>query len=393
MAEPTTSLSELAWLFLRLGATAFGGPAAHIALMEEEVVRRRGWLSQQQFLDLLSATNLIPGPNSTELAIHIGYERRGWAGLLVAGSCFILPAMLLVMGFAWAYVRFGTLPALTGVLYGVKPVIVAVVAQALWSLGRTALTTWPLRLVAASALVLGLLGVHELLLLFAAGVATAAQRWPTLPRRTVPPALLLLLGAVAALASLPLLLAPGGPGGAAGPPGLGPLLLIFIKIGSVLYGSGYVLLAFLEADLVQRLHWLREAQLLDAVVVGQVTPGPVFTTATFIGYVLSGWRGALVATVGIFLPAFVFVGLSIPLLARLRRSPVAGAFLDGLNAASWALMAAVSVVLARTAVVDVPTTLLALLSAALLIRFRVNSAWLVLGAAVLGVGLHWAGLA
>ncbi|NVO30272.1 chromate efflux transporter [Hymenobacter lapidiphilus] len=397
-ASPTsapTSLRELAGLFLRLGSTAFGGPAAHVALMEEEVVRRRGWLTQQQFLDLLSAANLIPGPNSTELAIHIGYERRGWKGLLVAGTCFIVPAMLLVMAFAWAYVRFGTLPALTGVLYGVKPVIVAVVAQALWSLGKSALSTWPLRLVAGVALGLGLLGVNELLLLFAAGLATGALRWPTLAHRQVPPALLKLVGAVAALALLPLLVSLGAgttPTGAAAPLGLLPLGLAFVKIGSVLYGSGYVLLAFLDADLVQRFHWLTQGQLLDAVVVGQVTPGPVFTTATFVGYVLQGWRGALVATVGIFLPAFAFVGLSIKLVAQLRQSPLAGAFLDGLNAASWALMAAVSLTLARTALLDLPTVTLALVSAVLLLRYKVNSAWLVLGGAALGYGLQQAGL-
>jgi chromate transporter len=379
-------------LFLRLGTTAFGGPAAHIALMEEEVVRRRAWLTQQQFLDLLSAANLIPGPNSTELAIHIGYERRGWAGLLVAGTCFILPAMLIVMVFAGAYVRFGTLPALAGVLYGVKPVIVAVVAQALWSLGKSALQTWPLRLVAGAALALALLGANELLLLVAAGVATSARRWPTLPHKTVPPALLGLVGAVAALALLPALLGlgPGGATGAGAAPPLGllPLGLAFVKIGSVLYGSGYVLLAFLNTDLVQRFHWLTQGQLLDAVVVGQVTPGPVFTTATFVGYVLLGWRGALVATVGIFLPAFLFVALSTKLVAQLRQSPLAGAFLDGLNAASWALMAAVSLTLARTALLDGPTVLLAAAAAFLLLRYKVNSAWLVLGGGALGYGLH-----
>ncbi|GAA3921241.1 chromate efflux transporter [Hymenobacter algoricola] len=366
-----------------------------MALMEEEVVRRRGWLTQQQFLDLLSAANLIPGPNSTELAIHIGYERRGWAGLLVAGTCFIVPAMLIVMAFAGAYVRFGTLPALTGVLYGVKPVIVAVVMQALWSLGQSALKTWPLRLVAAAALILSLLGANELLLLFAAGLTTGLLRWPTLAHKTVPPALFKLVGAVAALALLPLLVGLGAgaaPTGAATPLGLLPLGLAFVKIGSVLYGSGYVLLAFLDADLVQRFHWLTQGQLLDAVVVGQVTPGPVFTTATFVGYVLQGWRGALVATAGIFLPAFVFVALSIQLVAQLRQSPLAGAFLDGLNAASWALMAAVSLTLARTALLDLPTVALALGSALLLLRYKVNSAWLVLGGAALGYGLHQTGV-
>ncbi|UYZ59356.1 chromate efflux transporter [Hymenobacter latericus] len=391
--EARTSLAELAFLFLRLGATAFGGPAAHVALMEEEVVRRRQWLTQQRFLDLLSAANLIPGPNSTELAIHLGYERRGWAGLLVAGSCFILPAMLIVMALAWVYVRFGTLPAFSGVLYGVKPVIVAVVAQALWSLGRSALRTSGLQVLAVAALAASLLGANELLVLFATGAVAVALRWPQLPTRTVPTALPILFGAVAVLALLPWALGlRAAPAAAAAPLSPGALLLAFGKIGSVLYGSGYVLLAFLNADLVLRFGWLTHGQLLDAVVVGQVTPGPVFTTATFIGYVLLGWRGALAATVGIFLPAFVFVALSIPLLAELRRSPVAAAFLDGLNVASWALMAAVSVGLARTAVVDAPSLLLAGLAAVLLLRYKVNSAWLVLGGAAAGYALQHLGL-
>ena len=369
-------LRELAWLFLRLGTTAFGGPAAHIAMMEDEVVRRRQWLSREEFLDLLGATNLIPGPNSTEMAIHIGHRRAGWAGLVVAGSCFILPATLIVTAIAWAYVRFGQLPKVEGLLYGVKPVIIAVVLQALWGLGRTALKTKPLAGVAVVAATLSFLGVNELLLLFSAGLLVAATRW-VMHRQHMP-----LLG-LAPL--LPLAGAAGVAGAAAAPFGLWPMFLFFLKIGSVLFGSGYVLLAFLRADLVDRWHWLTESQLLDAIAVGQITPGPVFTTATFIGYILSGVPGATLATVGIFLPAFFFVAISGPLVPRLRRSPVAGAFLDGLNVASLALMAVVTWQLGRVAVCDWITAALAVASGVLLFRYRVNSAWLVLGGAVAGV--------
>lgn len=351
-------LGELAWLFLRLGTTAFGGPAAHIAMMQDEVVRRRGWLSQEEFLDLLGATNLIPGPNSTEMAIHVGRLRAGWPGLAVAGACFILPAALIVTGLAWGYVHLGASPQAAGLLYGVKPVVIAVVAQALWSLGRAAVKSWGLAMVALAVLAGEVLGVGEIPLLALAGIATAAAHW--IGRRR---------GSAAAVA----------------PFGLWPLFVVFAKIGSVLYGSGYVLLVFLRSELVARLGWLTERQLLDAVAVGQVTPGPVFTTATFLGYVLGGGPGAVAATLGIFLPAFFFVAVSGPLIPRLRRSPTAGAVLDGVNVASLGLMVVVSWQLARTALVDVFTVLLAGVSLLLLVRYRINSAWLVLGGAVLGL--------
>ncbi len=361
-----SSLSELAGLFLKLGTTAFGGPAAHIAMMEEEVVRRRRWLTREQFLDYLGATNLIPGPNSTELAIHIGHSRAGWPGLLVAGACFILPATLIVTAIAWAYERFGALPAVGGVLYGVKPVVIALVVQALWGLGRTALKTRGLVALGLAALSAAALGVHELLVLFAAGATMA------LIRRGA-------RGAAAVVAFVP-----PGLAVAVMPFGLWPLFGIFVKIGAVLFGSGYVLLAFLRADLVERLGWLTERQLLDAVAAGQVTPGPVFTTATFIGYVLGGGAGAAVATAGIFLPAFVFVALSGPLVPRLRRSPTAAAVLDGVNVASLVLMAVVTWQLGQAALVDALTVVLAGVSAFLVIRYRINSAWLVLGGALAG---------
>jgi chromate transporter len=291
----------LAVLFLKLGAIAFGGPAAHIAMMEYEVVRRRRWLSREEFLDLLGATNLIPGPNSTELAIHLGHRRAGWPGLLVAGACFILPAALIVTAFAWAYVRYGALPEVAGILYGVKPVIIAVVLRALWSLARAAIKTRFLAAVGTAGVVLSFLGVNELLILVGAGLVVGSGRGvarrikggcgPVSLFSASPLALLFQSGATAGAAAVPF--------------GLWPLFWFFLKIGSVLFGSGYVLLAFLRADLVERWHWLSESQLLDAIAVGQVSPGPVFTTATFIGYVLGGPAGATVATTAIFLPAFI----------------------------------------------------------------------------------------
>ena len=378
-----TELKQLAGLFLKLGATAFGGPAAHIAMMEEEVVRRRGWLSREAFLDLVGATNLIPGPNSTEMAIHIGYTRARWAGLLVAGLSFILPAFLITGALAWAYVRFGKLPQATGLLYGVKPVVIAIVSQALWGLGRTAVKTQSLAVVGVAAGVLTFLGVNELLVLLTAGLIVPLSRWAVRAGRkgVQPPAVLCTMGALIPLAA-------GSPATVttlAAPFGLWPLFVFFTKVGAVLFGSGYVLLAFLRADLVNRWGWISEAQLLDATAVGQVTPGPVFSTATFIGYILAGPMGALAGTVGIFLPAFFFVAISGPLVPRLRRSPVAGSFLDGVNVASLALMAVVTWQLGRAALVDLPSVALGVAAALALFRFRLNSAWLVLGAA--GIGL------
>lgn len=381
------SLLELALIFLRLGTVAFGGPAAHLAMMRQEFVERRAWLTEAEFLDLVGASNLIPGPGSTEVAIFIGLRRAGWVGLALAGLCFILPASLIVTAIAWAYVRFGHLPQAAGILYGIKPVIIAVVAQALWTLGRVALKKRLLVVVGVAALVLCFLGVPPLALLFGAGALLGVRGWladePT--RRAKP--LLALAVVVAILLGLPLLFTVLQPP-AASTVGLSPLFLVFAKIGSVVFGSGYVLLAFLRADLVTRLHWLTSAQLLDAVAVGQFTPGPVFTTATFIGYVVAGPWGALVATLGIFLPAFVLVALSGPLIPRIRRSPTAAAFLDGVNVAALALMAFVTWQLARAALVDGPTVSLAVIAAFLLFRWRINSAWLVIGGAIAGTSLQ-----
>lgn len=345
-------------------------------MMEDEVVRRRAWLTREQFLDYLGATNLIPGPNSTELAIHIGHARAGWPGLLVAGMAFILPATLIVAAAGWSYVRYGALPELAGVLYGIKPVAIAIVAQALWRLGRTAVRTAGLAMLALAATAAAASGVHELVVLAGAALITAgAARASRALRR--PSSLLAAGTVVGATATV----------GAAAPSmvpfALWPLFLVFAKAGAVLFGSGYVLLAFLRADLVERLGWLTEAQLVDAIAIGQVTPGPVFTTATFIGYLLGGPAGAVVATAGIFLPAFVFVALSGPLVPRLRRSIVAGAVLDGVNVASLALMAVVSWHLGRATLVDPLTIGLAVASLIALTRWRLNSAWLIgCGAAV-----------
>lgn len=382
-----SQLVELVLLFLRLGTTAFGGPAAHIAMMEDEVVRRRGWLSREKFLDLLGATNLIPGPNSTEMAIHIGYLRGGWAGLVAAGVSFIIPAMIIVTAFAWAYVRFQQLPQAAWLLYGVKPVVIAIVMQALWGFSRSAIKTNFLGALAILAAALNYLGLDELALLLGSGLL-ASWHWGLRPAGEGNLRALLvmtaLIGALLAAGFFVMRLS----GSAYVQFGLPALFLFFLKVGSILFGSGYVLLAFLQADLVQNWHWLTAGQLLDATAVGQVTPGPVFTTATFIGYLLAGVPGALIATAGIFLPAFIFVALSGPLVPRLRKSALAGAFLDGVIAASLSLMAVVTWRLGRDALTDLPTVLLALGSAFLLIRWRVNSLWLVLGGAVIGLLLY-----
>jgi chromate transporter len=375
------TLGEIALLFLRLGCTAFGGPAAHVAIMQHEVVERRRWLSSERFLDLLGATNLIPGPSSTELAIFIGYDQAGWRGLVLAGLCFILPAAVMVTVLAWAYLSFGSLPQIAGILYGIKPVVIAVVVQALWGLAPKAIkgSTW-LAVLGLAACVASALGVNALVVLITSGVVSfvgtqlASNKGAA---RSVDPGIFGILA--------------GGGASAAVPVSFVPLFLAFLKIGAVVFGSGYVLLAFLRADLVDRLHWLTEQQLLDAVAIGQVTPGPVFATATFIGYVVSAPRGTIsgvwgagVATIAIFLPGFLFVALARPLVVRVRRSLAAAAFLDGVNLAALALMAVVTVQLARSALVDLPAAVVALLAALALIRFKVNTTWLVAGGAVLG---------
>jgi chromate transporter len=363
-------LRELTRLFLRLGFTAFGGPAAHIAMMHDEVVRRRGWVTDERFVDLVGATNLIPGPNSTELAIHLGWDRARGRGLVVAGVCFIVPAALIVGVLAWVYVTYGDTPALEGVLYGIKPVVIAIVAQALAKLIPTAAKTRLLAALAAGAVAAYLLGVNELVVLAAAGAIAAGLRAVRQVRAQ----------RLSAWLPLPLPLATAG-----ADVELGRLFLTFLRIGAVLYGSGYVLLAFLRGELVDRLGWITSQQLLDAVSIGQVTPGPVFTTATFIGYVTAGFWGAVLATVGIFLPSFFFVALLTRLVAWMRASPTLGAVLDGVNAAAIGLMAAVSAQLAADALVDALTVAILAAAGAALWRTQLNSAWLIAGGAAVGI--------
>ncbi len=375
-APPAGSAGEVARLFLRLGVTAFGGPAAHVAMMEDEVVRRRGWLTREQFVDYVGAANLIPGPNSTELALHVGHARAGWPGLFAAGACFILPAAFIVAAAAWAYATYGALPSAAGAIAGAQPVVVAVVLDALWRLGSTAVRSAAHAALAAAAAAAAVAGVDELAVL-AAAAATAALAARARAGRDG--------GRWAAAAALPLAApAAAAAATAAAPFGLWPLFGVFLKTGAALFGSGYVLLAFLRADLVERLGWLTERQLLDAVAVGQITPGPVFTAATFVGFLLGGPAGAAVATAGIFLPAFAFVAVSGPLVPRLRRSAAAGAALDGVNAASLALMGVVAWRLGRAALVDPLAVAVAAASALLLARRRVNAAWLVAGGAAVG---------
>jgi chromate transporter len=371
--HPTlTYFKEVASLFLRLGTTAFGGPAAHISMMYNEVVERRKWLSSQEFLDLVGATNLIPGPNSTEMAIHIGFLRLGWPGLILAGVCFIVPAMLIVMVLAWLYVQYGTTPQVTWLLYGIKPVVIAIIAQALWNLGRKAIRG-PLTALVAIFVIAGyFMGVNEIALLIAGGFLVMSFENIRRLRSQGLKAILIPLGSLVLVAQATL------------PFSLPVLFLTFLKIGSVLYGSGYVLLAFLRADFVVRYGWLTDQQLIDAIAIGQVTPGPVFTTATFIGYILGGVPGALLATLGIFLPAFFFVAISNPLIPHIRKSTWFGGMLDGVNVASLGLMAAVTWQLGRASLIDPLTVAIALISFVLLLRFKVNSTWLIAGGALAG---------
>lgn len=381
--DPSEGVWDLARLFLKLGTLAFGGPAAHIAMMDDEVVRRRRWLTREQFLDLLGAANLIPGPSSTELAIYIGLVRAGWRGLVVAGTCFILPAMLIVLALAMAYVRYGALPQMAWVLYGVKPVIIAIVLQALWGLATKAVKGPLTAAVGAAVIALTFLGQNVVLLLFGGALLVMALsnlRGGRIGRAgTVAFAGPILLGFAPAAAATAAAATPSV--------SLWSLTAFFLKVGSILFGSGYVLLAFLRADLVVHWGWLTDHQLIDAIAVGQFTPGPVFTTATFIGYVVAGFPGALLATLGIFLPSFILVALSYPFIPRLRRSAWASGFLDGANVASLGLMAAVTWQLARAALVDRVTIGLALVATVLCFRLRLNSAWLVLGGALIGAGV------
>lgn len=364
-------LQEIAQVFLKLGLIAFGGPAAHVALMDDEVVKRRGWMTREKLLDLLGITSLIPGPSSTQLAIYIGYERAGFWGVVLAGTSFILPAMLMVWGLAAVYVRYQALPQLNWLLYGIKPVIIAIVIQALWKLGQKAIKDRPTAIAAIAVMTAFALGVNELLLLLLAGLGVTLFK-NGLGRGGI---------------KIPLLFFPSPLFAAAATTSVSwiNVFLFFLKLGSVLYGGGYVLLAFLQRDLVERSHWLTSQQLLDAVAIGQITPGPLFTTATFVGYLLAGNRGAIAATVGIFLPSFILILVVSPWVSKLRASAWASGFLDGVNAASMGLMAVVTFTLGRAAVVDWLTLLLAVLSGIAVVRLKLNSVWLIGAGGAVGI--------
>lgn len=370
-------LKEVALLFLRIGATAFGGPAAYIAIMHREVVRRRAWLDDQQFLDLVGATNLIPGPNATETAIHLGLLRAGWSGFLAAGALFILPGMLATLALAWAYVTYGSLPQVGWILYGIKPVVVAIVGQAIWDLGRRAVKGPLMAVVGAGVIALYLLGFNEIALLFGGAAVVLLVRSGRRLRNA---------GGLAMLTALPLLKIPLS----VLPAGIVPfsqtgLFLSFLKIGSVLYGSGYVLFAFFDSEFVRRLGWLTNQQLVDTIAAGQATPGPVFTSATFAGYLMGGWSSALLATLGIFLPSFIFVGLLSRIMHLTRKWWWTGAFLDGVNISSLGLMAGVTWYLGRTSIIDWFTIALAGIALFLLLRTKINLVWLILGGGMAGV--------
>lgn len=371
MRAPLKNLLEVLFFFLRMGFTAFGGPAAHIAIMQNELVKRRKWLTDQQFLDLIGITNLIPGPNSTEMAIHIGLFRAGWPGFLAGGLGFVLPAFSIVLFLAWAYVEYGSVPQVGWLLYGIKPVVIAIILQALWQLGRKAIKGPLLGLIGAGVLAGYFIGANEIILLFGGGLLYfLLQNARRLKMPGLPAVLALIPG-------VPLIAQPAFH--------YTTLFLSFFKIGAVMYGSGYVLLAFLRSELVTRLGWLTEQQLLDAVAIGQFTPGPFFTTATFIGYQLGGVKGAVLATLGIFLPSFIYVAISNRALVRFQNSPIARSLLDGVNAAALGLMAAVAWQLGLASIIDPVTTGILLVSGVLLLRYKLNSTWLIVGGALAGL--------
>ena len=380
------NLREVASFFLKLGFLAYGGAAGHVAMMRRELVDRRKWISEQDFLDLFGIMNLIPGPSSTETVIALGYWRAGWPALILAGVLFILPAMLMILALSWAYVRYGTLPAAQWILYGINPMVIAIIADALLSLGRTALKTVWLALMAVASLALYFWGVSIVAIIAATAVLAAIAGYSktrgqhkalgifSLPAGKAKA--MLTTVAVAAASAIPF--------------SMTRLFLTFLKIGAVAYGSGYVLLAFLRADFVAHLHWLTDKQLLDAIAAGMVTPGPAFASATFVGYLTGGLQGALLATLGMFLPSFVFIAIIFPLIPKLKKAPGARVFLDAINAVTVGLMAAVSWQLARGAILDAFTAVEAIVGLVILRRFQINSAWLILGGLLAGFAWKFA---
>lgn len=374
--KKSTDLKELAIVFFRLGAIAFGGPAAHIAMMDEEIVQKRKWITRERLLDLLGVTNLIPGPNSTELAINIGFDRGGWKGLIVAGSAFIFPAMVIVWILAYIYVRYQALPQAQWLLYGIKPVIVAIILQALWKLGKKAIKDNVTKVAGILAVVAFFFNINEILILLIVGLGVMVYKerhrfnfrnaW------------------VAPITVSPLLAQTNVNESITSPSGWG-VFLFFLKVGFFLYGSGYVLLAFLQNQLVEQNQWLTSKELIDAIAIGQFTPGPILTTATFIGYLLAGNMGAVAATVGIFLPSFLVVLIINPWVDKLRNSPLTASLLDGVNVASLGLMAGVTYILGTEAIVDWITVTMAITATFLVFRYKVNSLWLILAGALIGL--------
>jgi chromate transporter len=367
--EERSRLKQIARLFLKLGFIGFGGPAVHIAMMEEEVVRKRSWMSHQHFLDLVGATNLIPGPNSTEMTMHIGNERAGWKGLVVAGCCFIVPAVLITAAFAWAYQRYGQLPQVQPFLYGIKPAIIAVIVVTMINLGKKALKSVSLGIIGVISAIAVLAGANEIYVLFGAGFLGILLYGIRDSQKRIqgifPFALLQVNTALPDIAPL-------------------KIFLIFLKIGTILYGSGYVLFAFLDAELVAK-GLLSKQELIDAIAVGQFTPGPVFSSATFIGWQMAGWPGALAATIGIFLPSFLFVALLNPLIPRLRRSVLMAAFLDTVNIASIAIILSVVIEMGRETLLDWRTVLIAVTSFVVTFSFKkLNTAFIIVGGALFG---------
>lgn len=376
-------LAELALVFLRLGSIAIGGPGGQIAMLRQEVVERRRWMTDEEFLDRVGAANLIPGPSSTEVTIFTGFYRAGLAGLVVAGASYMMPAVAIVAAIAWVYVHYGNLPQVAGLLYGVKPAVIVLVVDAVWKLGRASARTLFLAVLGLAAAGSAVAGAGPLAVIAGAGAVAGFGEWGKRTNRGIAAAIVLsCVGAIAIVSQVMGPVAAGEPGGTIG---LHNVFLYFLRTGSVIYGGGFVLMAFLQKDLVAVLHWVTSKQLLDAIAIGQVTPGPVFTTATFIGYILLGMPGALVATLGIFLPSFLFCALSGPLIPILRKSCVASEFLNGVNVASVALMAVVSWDLARAALVDPLSIGMAAACIFLLALTKVRFGWLLLACGLIGI--------
>ena len=376
MTTKKGNLKEVAGLFLKLGIIAFGGPAAHIAMMEEEVTKRK-WMSRQHFLDLVGATNLIPGPNSTEMTMHCGHERAGWPGLFVAGACFIFPAVILTGLLAYLYVEYGQVPAIEPFLYGIKPAVIAIILGAIYKLGKKALKNWQLGIIGALVITASFLGVNEITAILGAGVIGLV--WfgiiQSPEKRSLKSLFPFLL-----LNATPVIVKNVS---------VTKLFLVFLKIGAVLFGSGYVLVAYLDGELVEKLGWLTRQELLDAIAIGQFTPGPVLSTATFIGYQVSGFWGAIAATAGIFLPSFFFVLLLNPIVPKLRQSKLASGFLDAVNIGAVGIMIAVTFGLGQNALIDWKAWTIAILSIAITFGIKkVSALWIVLGSALLGYLLH-----